>query len=246
MKAETKVVLITGAARRIGAAVAEACHEAGYNLVLHYRQAITEAEQLCSVFNQKRPHSALIARAELQEGRALKQLLERAEAEWGRLDVLVNNASCFNKTPFGQIKEEDWTVLMDTNLKAPFFLAQLAAPYLAKTAGCIINLTDIHVDKPFGDYSVYCLTKAGLVALTRILAKELAPRIRVNAISPGMIIWPEGENQLAEALKQKIINEAALKRIGSPEDIAKAVLFFVRDADYITGQILAVDGGRLL
>lgn len=246
MENNTKVVLITGAARRIGAAIASQLHEAGYKLVLHCRQSKVEAEHLCASFNQKREHSAVVLSAELKDTSSLSSFLERAVAEWGRLDVLVNNASSFTKTPIGTVSEEEWDELLGSNLKAPFFLAQLASPYLAKTKGCIINLTDIHIERPFRDYAVYCISKAGLAALTRTLAKELGPVIRVNAVSPGMVFWPEGENTLPDPLKQKIIEEAALKRIGQPQDIAKAVLFFVRDADYITGQVLAVDGGRLL
>lgn len=243
---KAKVVLITGAARRIGAAIASEVHEAGYNVVLHYRHSRDEAEQLCSLFNQKRPRSAVTLAVDLSDTVGLSRFIESAAAQWGRLDVLVNNASSFNRTPLGTVKEEEWDVLMNSNLKAPFFLAQGAYPYLAKTQGCIINLGDIHTERPFRDYAVYCISKAGLVALTRILAKEFGPTIRVNAISPGMMIWPEGENTLPDAVCQKIIAEAALKRIGSPQDIAKAALFFIKEADYITGQVLAVDGGRLL
>jgi pteridine reductase len=238
--------LITGAARRIGAAIALQLHEAGYNLVLHYRNSKRDAEALCASFNQARPHSAVALAAELRVTSELPAFIEQAVAAWGRLDALVNNASCFNKTPLRTVQEAEWDELMDSNLKAPFFLSQWASPHLAKTRGCIINLGDIHVERPFRDYSVYCISKAGLVAMTRTLAKELGPMIRVNAISPGMMIWPEGENTLPDAIQQKIIDEAALKRIGHPQDIAKAALFFVRDADYITGQVLAVDGGRLL
>ena len=246
MKTTTKVALITGAARRIGAAIAIQLHRVGYNLILHYHHSKKEAETLCSSFNQRRSHSAVLFEAELRDITKLPRLVESAAGEWGRLDVLVNNASCFRKTPLGQVAEKDWDELMDANLKAPFFLSQLASPYLAKTEGCIINLADIHVERPFRDYSVYCISKAGIVALTRILAKELGPTIRVNAISPGMMMWPEGENTLSDHLQQKIINEAVLKRIGRPQDIAKAVLLFAREAAYITGQVLAVDGGRLL
>jgi pteridine reductase len=246
MKNNKKVVLVTGAARRIGAAIATILHEAGYNLILHCRNSQVEAEKLCSNFNQVREHSAVVLRAELKATAQLKAFLDQAVAVWGRLDALVNNASSFIKTPMGSVEEALWDELMDSNLKAPFFLTQLASPYLAKTRGAVINLTDIHIERPFRDYAVYCISKAGLAALTRTLAKELGPLVRVNAISPGMVFWPEGENTVSDSIKQKIVEEAALKRIGKPEDIAKAVLFFIRDADYITGQVLAVDGGRLL
>ncbi len=243
---KTKVALITGGARRIGAAIAQQLHAAGFKVVLHFRRSKEEAEQLCAAFNQERPQSAVTLAEDLGNTADLSRFIETAAAAWGRLDVLVNNASIFNKTPLGTVKEAQWDELIGPNLKAPFFLSQAVYPHLAKTQGCIINLTDIHTEKPFRDYAVYCISKAGLLALTRTLAKEFGPAVRVNAIAPGMMIWPEGENTLSKALCQKIINEAALKRIGSPQDVAKAVLFFARDADYITGQVLAVDGGRLL
>jgi len=246
MEDNTKVVLITGAARRIGAAIAVHLHGAGFKLVLHYRHSQKEAEQLCATLNQKRAHSAITLQADLCDTRTLPTLIKAAVSAWGRLDALVNNASNFIKTPLGQVTEAVWDELMDSNLKAPLFLSQLAYPHLAEQNGCIINLTDIHIERPMRDYAAYCVSKAGVAALTRIMAKEWGPAIRVNAISPGMMIWPEGENTLSEVLRQKIIDEAALKRIGNPQEIAKAVLFFIRDADYITGQILAVDGGRLL
>ncbi len=246
MSNKTKVVLITGAARRLGAVMARHLHEAGYQLIVHYRHSKNEAEALCAELNHIRPHSAVPLAADLSETGKLPSFLEKALKVWGRLDALINNASCFHKTPIGAVSEKEWDELMSANLKAPFFLSQLAAPYLADSQGCIVNLTDIHIERPFRDYSVYCISKAGLQSLTRVLAKELGPAVRVNALAPGMMFWPEGENALSPAIQEKIIQEAALKRIGDPLDLAKAVLFFVRDADYITGQVLAVDGGRLL
>jgi pteridine reductase len=246
MQLNTKVALITGAARRIGAEIATQLHALGFNIVLHYRNSQQEAVALCEKLNQHRNQSAVLVRAELRQIAELPGLMEQTVKAWGRLDVLVNNASCFIKTPLGEVSETLWDDIMESNLKSPFFLSQCAAPYLVKTRGCIINLTDIHTETAFRDYAVYCISKAGLVSVTRVLAKELGPLVRVNAISPGMMVWPEEENELSDQLKQKITEEAALKRIGEPLDIAKAVLFFVRDADYITGQVLAVDGGRLL
>ncbi|HVY52920.1 MAG TPA: pteridine reductase [Gammaproteobacteria bacterium] len=241
-----KVALITGAARRIGAKIAETLHSTGFNIVLHYYRSEKDAAHLCEHFNQSRPGSAIKISANLQQMTCLKELAVQASQAWGRLDVLVNNASCFIKSPIGQADEALWQEIMDTNLKAPFMLSQLVAPQLAKTKGCIVNITDVHTETAFRDYAVYCISKAGLVSATKVLAKELGPDVRVNAISPGMIMWPEHENELAEGLKAKITNEAALKRVGSPIDIAKAVLFFVQEADYVTGQVLTVDGGRLL
>lgn len=242
----TQVALITGAARRIGAEIAHKLHETGLNVVLHYLNSQTDAEALCNFLNEKRPHSAITLSADLKQRENFPHFLELAANSWGRLDVLVNNASCFIKTPMGSVTEALWDEIMDTNLKAPFFLSQFAAPHLISTKGCIINIADVHTERAFRDYAVYCVSKAGLVSATRVLAKELGPNVRVNAISPGMMIWPENENELPEALKLKIINETALKRIGRLTDVAKAVLFFVQDADYITGQVLTIDGGRLL
>lgn len=246
MQMNPKVVLITGAARRIGAETASQFHAAGWNVVLHYRHSQQEAQHLCQLFNQKRANSASLLAADLSNHPDLQPFIYAAVKLWGRLDVLVNNASCFIKTPLGNIAEGQWDEIMNSNLKAPFFLAQYAAPFLSKNAGCIVNITDIHTETAFRDYAVYCISKAGLVSVTRVLAKELGPLVRVNAVAPGMICWPEGNNQLPAEAKEKIIQEAALKRIGAPQDIAKTVLFLAKDADYITGQVLTVDGGRLL
>ncbi|RDI42451.1 pteridine reductase [Aquicella lusitana] len=242
----SKVALITGSARRVGAEIARTLHDAGMNIVLHYNVSEEEAFKLCEQLNQKRKESAVVMRAELQEAESGKMLIQKAAETWKRLDVLVNNASRFYRTSIGKITDYAWDDLMNSNLKAPFFLAQSAAPFLAATQGTIINITDVNADRPLHDFAVYCISKAGLVAMTKILAKELGPLIRVNGISPGSILWPEGDNALSEEDKQKIIERTPLLRSGSPEDVAKAVLFFVRDADFITGQILNIDGGRTL
>jgi pteridine reductase len=241
-----KVALVTGAARRIGAAIARELHAAGFNVVIHYRGSEAEALALCADFEKIRQASASVLKADLCDLSAFPKLMSQIEQRWGRLDVVVNNASCFIKSPLGHTDESIWDTLMTSNLKAPFFLAQAAIPLLKASRGCLLNITDIHIDKPFRDYAVYGISKAGLAALTKALAKELGPEIRVNAISPGMMKWPEGENALSTDVKTKIVEDAALKRIGQPQDIAKTVVFLARDADYITGQILAVDGGRLL
>lgn len=242
----TKTVLITGAARRIGAAIAELLHAKGMNIVLHYHTSKKEATQLCKIFNKKRPNSAIIVSANLLQTARLDKLVKQAVAAWGRLDVLVNNASQFYKTPVGDVTEHEWDDLLGSNLKAPFFLAQAAAPYLAKKKGCIINIGDVHTERSLRDYPVYCISKAGLIMLTKALAKELAPAIRVNAVSPNLIVWPEGKNKLSAQRKQKLLQRVALQRQGNPEDIAKAVLFLVLSADYVTGQVVTVDGGRSL
>lgn len=246
MQDNQKVALITGAARRIGATIAKTLHQSGFNVIIHYHTSQVAAEQLCADLNAIRSHSAMIVQADLSVMTNMDVLVKNASQAWGRLDVLVNNASCFYKTFVGQITEQDWDDLLTNNVKAPFFLCQAAVPYLTKQQGCIVNITDIHAERPVSDYPVYCISKAGLVMLTKALAKELGPTIRVNAVSPGAIAWPEGDNHLSEELKQQIVNRTILQRGGEPLDIAKAVLYLVRDADYVTGQIIAVDGGRSL
>jgi pteridine reductase len=239
-----KVALVTGSARRIGASIARILHENGLNIALHYFNSVKEAEQLCVEFNKKREDSAIILRADLTEITEFSSLIKEAANAWGRLDVLVNNASRFYKTPIDETTEQSWDDLINNNLKAPFFLSQAAVPYLKKQRGCIINIADIHADRPMRSYPVYCISKAGLVMMTQSLARELGPDICVNAVSPGAIAWPEGKNALSDEAKEEIINRIPLRRHGTPEAIAKAVLFLVRDADYLTGQILRVDGGR--
>lgn len=239
----TKVAFITGAARRIGAEIATLLHAEGMNIVIHYHRSKQEAEDLCAVFNKKRNQSAITVCADLLKITHITKLVEQAVNGWGKLDVLVNNASHFSKTAIGKVTEQAWDDLLGSNLKAPFFLAQAAAPYLAKQKGCIVNIADVHAERPMKDYPVYCIAKAGLVMLTKTLARELGPDVRVNAVSPGTVMLPEGENLLSDEQEQKIIQRTALKRYGDPESIAKAVLFLVRDADYVTGQSLVVDGG---
>ncbi len=242
----SKVALVTGAARRIGAEIARQLHDNGMNIVLHYNASEEEAVKVSEELNKKRNHSAVAIQADLLEPESEKLLVQHAADVWKRLDVLVNNASRFYRTAIGKVTEYAWDDLINSNLKAPFFLAQAAAPILAASQGCIVNITDIHAERPLKDYSVYCISKSGLLMMTKVLAKELGPLVRVNAVAPGAILWPEGKNTLSDVEKQKIIDQTALKREGNPEDIAKAVLFFVRDADYVTGQVMDVDGGRKL
>ncbi len=239
-----KTALVTGAARRIGAVIAEALHGAGMNVVLHYRGSSAEARKLASRFNQLRPASAMTVQADLLQIDRLPDLIRRAASEWGSLDVLINNASTFYPTPLGEITEQAWDELIGTNLKAPLFLAQAAARDLAIQSGCIVNIVDIHAERPLKGYTVYSIAKAGLVMLTRSLAREMAPAVRVNAVAPGAILWPEAEG--AAGVQAQILERVALKRQGSPQDIARTVVFLVRDAGYITGQVITVDGGRTL
>jgi len=235
-------VLITGAAKRVGTAIARELHAAGANLLIHYRQSAEAADRLAATLNDIRPNSAATIPGDLLATAALPDLVQRAVAAFGRLDVLVNNASSFYPTPLGSVTEAQWDDLFGTNLKAPLFLAQAAAPHLKATRGLILNLVDIHSQRPLPDHLAYCSAKAGLAMLTRGLARELGPEIRVNGISPGPVLWPE--SGMDKSLQDKIIQRTALRRVGSPEDIAKAALFFFRDAPFVTGQILAVDGGR--
>lgn len=241
---EGQVVLITGAAHRIGAATARILHAAGANIVLHYRNSAAGAEALQGELNGLRADSVSLVQGDLLDTASLPALVEQAYAAWGRLDVLINNASTFYPTPVGTVTEAQWDDLMGSNLKAPFFLAQAAAPHLKTERGCIVNIVDIHADRPLKEHPVYSMAKAGLVMMTKSLACELGPEVRVNAIAPGAILWPE--NDMDHSTKARIIERTFLKRQGSPQDIARAALFLIRDADYTSGQVLKVDGGRSL
>lgn len=247
MSLQDKTAIITGAARRIGAEIARLLHENGMNIVIHYNNSQTEAEQLRDELNTKRKNSAILVKADLREMARLPEIIQVAVKQWGRVDVLVNNASRFYQTAIESVTESNWDDLLTSNLKAPFFLSQSALPYLKKTQGLIINLADIHAERPLRNYPIYSVSKAGIVMLTKALAKEVGPEVRVNAIAPGETLWPEGSsNEMSDALKQKIINRIVLKRKGDPLYVAKAVLYLVRDAEYVTGQVITVDGGRAL
>ncbi len=237
-----KTVLITGGARRVGASIARTLHGAGANLVVHYRNSGNDAEALAAELNAARPDSAALFQADLLQVEKLPALVEFAVRRFGSLDVLVNNASTFYPTKIGEITPQAWDDLVGTNLKVPLFLAQAAAAALKRSSGLIINIVDIHAMRPLRDYTVYCSAKAGLHMVTRSLAKELGPEIRVNGISPGPVLWPEQGGD--EAARRKIIQRTILQRMGTPEDIARTALFFAASAPFITGQILAVDGGR--
>ena len=238
-----KVVLITGGAKRVGAAICRRLHGAGANLMLHYRASAGEARLLQAELNGIRADSVALVQADLLELPQLPALVERTLGTYGRLDALVNNASSFHPTPVGEIDAADWDDLMGTNLKAPLFLSQAAAPALRKAHGAIVNITDIHADRPLKNYVVYSAAKAGLAGLTRSLARELAPEVRVNAVAPGPILWPD-DDQFDELSRQRIVSQTPLKREGTPEDIARAVHFLLFDAPYVTGETIAVDGGR--
>jgi pteridine reductase len=237
-----KTVLITGGARRVGAAIVRHLHRAGANVVLHYRSSADDAAALAQELNAQRASSVRLIEADLLDSAQLPALVRAAADGFGGLDILVNNASTFYPTPMGDITEMDWNDLIGTNLKAPLFLAQAAAPLLHAAGGLIINLADIHGIKPLRRYPVYSLAKAGVIMLTRALARELAPHVRVNAVAPGPVMWPE--DGIDPALQAKIMQRTALRRPGSAEDVARACLFFATEAPYVTGQVLAVDGGR--
>ncbi|MDP2155314.1 MAG: pteridine reductase [Sulfuricella sp.] len=239
-----KVVLITGGAKRVGAAICRRLHGAGANLMIHYRSSAAEAEALRDELNRNRPDSAALAQADLHDVKRLPDLVAATVKRFGRLDVLINNASSFYPTAVGEIGEKDWHDLLGTNLKAPLFLSQAAAERLRHSHGCIVNIADIHAERPMKSYVVYSIAKAGLVALTKSLAHELGPEVRVNAVAPGPIMWPEEDPAFDDQERRRIVAHTLLKREGSPDDIARAVLFLVKDAPYITGTILPVDGGR--
>lgn len=240
------VVLITGAGRRIGATLAWELHSDGFNLVLHYRRSRSETEALAQTLNQRRPDSAIALPADLNNTDALTELARLASSHWGRLDVLINNASAFYPTPLGNVTSDTWDDLIGSNLKAPFFLAQALLPALKQQQGCIINIADIYAEKPLKEHTVYCIAKAGNVMLTKSLAQELAPDIRVNGIAPGAIFWPENVQQDNTDYINHLLHKIPLQRRGQAADIARTVRFLISDAPYITGQIIAVDGGRNL
>ena len=239
---DNKVALVTGSARRIGATIARALHGAGADVAIHYRGSADEAQALVADLDRLRPDSAAAFAADLTDVGAIEQLAAQVVGWRNRLDVLVNNASSFYPTPAGTITEAQWDDLVGTNLKAPLFLSQAALPALRDAGGVIVNIVDVHATHPLRDHPVYGPAKAGLAMLTRSLAKDLAPDVRVNGVSPGAILWPE--NDMPDDTKAAILKQVPLARPGNPDDIAGAVLFLVRDATYVTGQVIAIDGGR--
>ncbi len=238
-----KVVLITGGAKRLGATICRRLHVAGANLMLHYRASAGEARLLQAELNHQRKDSVALIQADLLDLGKLPSLIDQTVQIFGRLDALVNNAASFYPTPVGEITADDWETLVGANLRAPLFIAQAAAPALKKAQGAIVNITDIHAERPLKNYLLYSVAKAGLVGLTRSLARELAPEVRVNAVAPGPILWPD-DDTFDELSRQRIISHTPLKREGTPEDIARAVHFLLAEATYVTGETINVDGGR--
>lgn len=261
-KRDTKVAIITGSARRIGASIAEMLHQQGFNTVIHYNHSKSDAENLLHRLLQYRANSAIAVQADLQSVSDLNALVQSALTQWGQVDLLVNNASCFYPTPITkkpaidkpsidkprfEFKIDDWNAIIDTNLRAPYILSLLLADELRKAGGSIINLVDIYSERPLNNHSIYNISKAGIAMMTQTLAKELAPDIRVNGVSPGAILWPEGkiENAGQKAAQERIISQTPLARCGSPNDICEAVSYLA-SSEFVTGQIIKVDGGRSL
>ncbi len=242
MRLSGQTALITGAARRIGAQIARTLHTAGANVVIHYHRSQREAQALAAELEAVRRGSTAIVGCDLLDTAALPRLVDVSAERFGALHLLINNASTFYPTPIGQIRPEQWDDLIGTNVRAPLFLTQAAAPLLRQTHGSVLNIVDIHGQRPLRDHAVYSTAKAGLIMLTRALARELAPEISVNAVAPGAILWPE--SGIDAARKEKIQSNTPLERPGSPEDIARAALFFATEAPFVTGQVLTVDGGR--
>ena len=238
-----KVVLITGAARRVGAAIARRLHGAGASVVVHYHRSEREAQALRDELNAIRADSVALIQADLLNQSGLAEMVRNTVARFDRLDALNNNASTFHATPVGEIVETDWDSLTGINVRAPLFLSQAAAPHLRKSMGCIVNITDIHAERPLKNYVVYSLAKTALAGLTLSLARELGPEIRVNAVAPGPILWPE-DDSFDELARQRVISHTLLKRAGEPDDVARAVYYLVAESPFVTGQIIAVDGGR--
>ncbi|QJR12480.1 Glucose 1-dehydrogenase [Usitatibacter rugosus] len=246
LRRETPVVLVTGAARRIGRAIAMTLHAAGARVILHCHHSCDEAETLAAELDAVRASSAAVVSADLLDAAGLPDMIGIAASTFGRLDGLVNNASSFHATPMGSIGAREWDDLVGTNLRAPLLLAQAAAPHLRKARGAIVNIVDIHAERPLRDFAVYTVAKGGLAALTRSLAVELAPEVRVNGVAPGAILWPEDGKHFSGSERARIEAQTPLGRIGNPADVAGAVKYLLLDAPFVTGQILAVDGGRSL
>ena len=244
LPATPPVALVTGAARRIGAAIVRHLHAAGYDIALHYRDSASDAEALAAELERTRAGSTLLLRADLAQFDRLSELVAQCVGRFGRLDALVNNASTFTPTPIGTATPAQWDALFASNARAPFFLAQAAAPHLRVARGAIVNLTDLYAERPLREHTVYCMAKAALLMMTRSLALELGPDVRVNAVSPGAILWPEVRSD--NAAQQAMLARTPLGRTGTPEEVAQAVRWLLRDAHYSTGQVLQLDGGRLL
>ena len=242
MSQQAKTILITGGAKRIGRQIAITLHQAGHSIVVHYRSSAGPAAELVKQLNADRENSAVALQGELLDTDSIPTLVANAAEAFGGIDVLINNASTFYPTPIELLEEEFWNDLVGSNLKAPAFMVKACAPYIRERNGSIINIVDIHARKPMANHPIYCSAKAGLEMLTMSLARDLAPSIRVNGVSPGAILWPEDDSGMAN--QAEVLEKIPMGRMGKPEDISKLVRFLVDEADYMTGQIIAVDGGR--
>lgn len=238
------VALITGAAKRIGAEIAHHLHAAGYDLALHYRHSRTEMDALCAQLESARSGSTCAIQAQFDDIERISDIVDKCITRFGRLDALVNNASAFYPTPVGSVTAAQWDELFASNARAPFFLAQAAAPHLQRSQGSIVSIVDIYAERPLARHPVYSMAKAALAAMTLALAQELGPDVRVNAVAPGAVLWPEAGKDYAD--RSELIARTPLNRTGTPDDVATAVLFLLRDAKFTTGQIIKVDGGRSL
>lgn len=243
MTPPTPVALITGGARRIGSTIARQLHRHQYRLIIHYRHSKDEAQSLVDELNGQRAHSAALLQADLNNDHEIAQLAKQAVATFGRIDALINNASSFYPTPVAQASVQQWDDLMNSNAKAPLFLSKALVDELTLRHGTIINIADIYADRPLKEHTIYCMAKAANVMLTKSLARELAPQVRVNGVAPGPILWPEQEATFSAGDKKALLERIPLDRIGDPDHIARTVQFLI-DNDYITGQIIAVDGGH--
>lgn len=243
---DSPVALITGGAQRIGRQIAETLHQRGFRIIIHYRRSRDAADAVAAKLNSERANSAVTLTADFAQNGSAEQLADSAKAQFGRVDALINNASDFYPTPVGTISEADFDTLIASNLRAPLFLSQALAPELSSRKGCIVNLVDIYARRPLAEHTAYCCAKAGVAMLTQSLALELAPEVRVNGVAPGAILMPSEDSAFAQQEKRNIEQKVALRRIGEPQDIASTIAFLVCDAPYITGQIIAVDGGRTL
>lgn len=244
MKKIKRIALITGGAKRIGASIARHLHHCGVDVMIHHNQSAKDAKNLITELNNLRANSAATIQADLLDQESFNFIIKEVINIFGRLDFLINNASTYYATPIDSVNESSWNDLIGTNLRAPLMLSHHAAKYLKKTKGSIINITDAQIQNPKKNYIIYSIAKSGLVTLTRSLAKELGPEIRVNAIAPGAILWPESNLEFDDDYRSKVISQTLLKRTGSPEDISKAIEFFLLHAPYVTGQVLNIDGGR--
>jgi pteridine reductase len=238
-----KVVLVTGGAKRVGAAIVRRLQREGASVMLHYRGSEREANAIRSELNSGRANSVALVQADLLDLAGLAEIVRNTISRFERLDALINNASTFFPTPVGEMTQATWESLIGTNLRAPLFLSQAAAPHLKKTGGAIVNITDIHAERPLKNYVIYSIAKAGLVGLTRSLARELGPEVRVNGVAPGPIVWPD-DGSFDEVARQRVVSNTILRRTGDPDDIARAVYYLIAEAPYVTGQIINVDGGR--